>query len=213
MNINKMKILLSELNIHIIEEETIIYHDISYNSGFPLENHYGIRLNEKQYWEFCFVQLERRSIPEYKKIKEFNNKEDALIYFFLDRLRDYFLTNEVNLNMDFEIENWTTSILLTKLKSCNIPQCYLSYGDLLNKYSIKCFETDGSWYNAIIGGNKEILVISPPLEDRNTAFLSTFRRIYLLFLFNKYVKNDKVIQVLDRKFTDVEIAWYLKYEI
>lgn len=213
MDVGKMKILLNELDIHIVEEDSIIYHDNSYHENFPLENHYAIRVNENNYWEICFVQLERRNSPEYKQIKEFDSKDEALVYFFLDRLRDYFIINEVRKNIDFKTRNWSQELLSLKLEDCNIPQDYLSYENSIKKYSLKCFEVDGNWFNAFIDGQKKILVTSPPLENKDIAFVSTFKRISLLYLFLKYIEKDIVKQNLSRPFTDIEIARYLNYDI
>ncbi|WP_312503365.1 hypothetical protein [Lacrimispora sp.] len=208
MYVNKVKILLNELDIQIIDEGVIIYHDN--NGNIPLENHYAIRLNENNNWEFCFVQLERRNLPEYRQIKEFHSKEEALTYFFLDRLRDYFMTNIVSKKVDFSVKNWNQEILKERLEVCNITQGYIFYENI---YSLNSFEENGDWYNSLSDREGKIIVVSPPLADKNTAYLSTFRRIYLLHLFFQYLEKERVKQCINEKFTDMEIARYLKYNL
>ncbi|MGC6175850.1 hypothetical protein [Lacrimispora sp. 38-1] len=209
MDINEAIYLLEEVNIHIIDDGNAIYHDISFGENFPLENYYAIRLNEQDKWEYCFVQKERRNVPEYKTVKVFKNKEDALKYFYLDRLRDYFMQNFIQKRIDFN-ENWNIDFLLLLIEKHEIPKDYFSYGFIENRNSILYYNEKEKHYNAFIGSNGDTVCTSPELENEKTALISTFKRINLLYFLDKFIEEKQ--KELEKYFTDTDRGEFLSYK-
>lgn len=211
MELELAKKLLAEKHLILVEEENNIYHDNRINLSIPLENHYGIKKIENQ-WTFCFIELERRTIPKIKKIRAFKNKSDAITYLFLFVLRGYFFDKYIvpSRNSGYQINNLQS--LKLKMSELGISDHYICEKGHLKEHSIYFYETENGWFESFIGEKHKIIATSKK-GFTEISFFSNVRlkSIYNLYLFDNYIKEVFEDSNIVLSFSDYEIANYLGY--
>jgi len=213
MELELAKKLLAEKNLILVEEENNIYHDNRVNLSIPLENHYAIRNIENQ-WNFCFIQLERRTIPKIEKIRPFKNKSDAITYLFLYLLRDYFFDKYIVPSRDRGYPINSLQSLKLKMLELGIPDNYICEKENLKKHSICFYETENGWFEGFVGEKNKIIAASRGCFPEGDFFIDIrLDLIYGLYLLDNYrkevLKNSNIVL----SFNDSEIANYLRYPI
>ena len=217
MTTNQMIKLLGEKNILIIDNGDRIYHDNRTNLQFPLESHYAL-IEEDLSWNFCFVMLERRSIPEIEIDKFFDTKDEAIIYFFLNRLGEFFLMEYIfPAREPFREMIWDIDEILRTMRKNNIPEKYFSYTGSVKPNSVFYYEKHGRWYREYLGKNCEVVAITNKRgigpEEKDGFLRLSLNDISLLYYLDEYVKEKIKEGKLDRDFTDVEKARYAYFNI
>ena len=213
MELELAKKLLAEKNLILVEEENNIYHDDRVNLSIPLENHYAIRNIENQ-WNFCFIQLERRTIPNIQKIRPFKNKSDAITYLFLYLLRRYFYSKYIVPSRDRGYPINSLQSLKLKMLELGIPDSYICEKENLKKHSICFYETENSWFEGFVGEKNKIIAASRGNFPEGDFFIDIrLDLIYGLYLLDNYrkevLKNSNIVL----SFSDYEIVNYLGYPI
>ena len=213
MELELAKKLLAEKNLILVEEENNIYHDDRVNLSIPLENHYAIRNIENQ-WNFCFIELERRTIPKIKKIRAFKNKSDAITYLFLYLLRCYFFNKYIVPSRDRGYPINSLPSLKLKMLELGIPDNYICEKENLKKHSICFYETENGWFEGFVGEKNKIIAASRGCFPEGEFFMDTrLNLIYGLYLLDNYrkevLKNSNIVL----SFNDYEIVNYLGYPI
>lgn len=213
MELELAKKLLAEKNLILVEEENNIYHDDRVNLSIPLENHYAIRNIENQ-WNFCFIELERRTIPKIKKIRSFKNKSDAITYLFLYLLRGYFFDKYIvpSRYRGYQINSLPS--LKLKMLELGIPDNYICEKENLKKHSICFYETENSWFEGFVGEKNKIIATSRG-NFTETDFFTNVRlgSIYSLYLLDNYKKEVLKNSNIVLSFNDYEIVNYIGYAI
>lgn len=213
MELELAKKLLAEKNLILVEEENNIYHDDRVNLSIPLENHYAIRNIENQ-WNFCFIQLERRTIPKIEKIRSFKNKSDAITYLFLYLLRRYFYSKYIvpSRYRGYQINSLPS--LKLKMLELGIPDNYICEKENLKKHSICFYETENSWFEGFVGEKNKIIAASRG-NFTETDFFTNVRlgSIYSLYLLDNYKKEVLKNSNIVLSFNDYEIVNYIGYAI
>lgn len=213
MELELAKKLLAEKNLILVEEENNIYHDDRVNLSIPLENHYAIRNIENQ-WNFCFIQLERRTIPNIQKIRPFKNKSDAITYLFLYLLRRYFFNKYIVPSRDRGYPINSLQSLKLKMLELGIPDSYICEKENLKKHSICFYETENGWFEGFVGEKNKIIAASRGCFPEGDFFIDIRLDLtYSLYLLDNYrkevLKNSNIVL----SFNDYEIANYLRYPI
>lgn len=213
MELELAKKLLAEKNLILVEEENNIYHDNRVNLSIPLENHYAIRNIENQ-WNFCFIELERRTIPKIEKIRSFKNKSAAITYLFLYLLRGYFFDKYIVPNRDKGYQINSLPSLKLKMLELGIPDNYICEKENLKKHSICFYETENGWFEGFVGEKNKIIAAGRGCFTEEEFFIDIrLDLIYALYLLDNYrkevLKNSNIVL----SFNDYEIVNYLGYPI
>ena len=213
MELELAKKLLAEKNLILVEEENNIYHDDRVNLSIPLENHYAIRNIENQ-WNFCFIELERRTIPKIKKIRAFKNKSDAITYLFLYLLRRYFFNKYIVPSRDRGYPINSLQSLKLKMLELGIPDSYICEKENLKKHSICFYETENGWFEGFVGEKNKIIAASRGNFTEEEFFINIrLDLIYGLYLLDNYRKEVLKNSNIMLSFSDYEIVNYLEYPI
>lgn len=197
---------LAELGIKVEKDMDKVYIDNRLDTSIPLENHYGISIEDGK-WSYCFYVLERRNMPEIQIIKEFSNKEEAENYLFLKQLNSYFMEKYIVPSRDYDIENWTIETVRKDMNRLGIPQNYLSYSSERYSNSILYIKEEGLWYSGYVNSKDELMYKTSFGNDDQNWFLSLYaNEIYMLYLIDKYS------QKIGEKFSDEAILIVVGYK-
>lgn len=213
MTVDKVVSLLDDKGIRIVVEKDKIYEDNRLDMTIPLENHYGLmeRINE---WDFCFIKLEKRNIPEVEILKSFTNYGEALTYFFLNRIYNFYIQKFVVPARDYNVMDWSVPILIEQLQRLGIPEKYISYGKNIHSNSIYYFEENNLWFSAYIDHDKNIVAKSNMgMEDKNWFFSLGLNDIYPLYLLDEYEKvlleNKEILE----PFSEIDRGRFLEFDV
>lgn len=212
LTLNKIVKLLKEKSIKVIVTEDKIYIDNRLDESIPLENHYGISIQNGK-WSYCFYVLERKNNIQTEVLKSFINKEEAENYLFFHQINKYFINNYVIASRNHEIENWTIELVRKEMERLGVPNNYLSYGSEIFSNSILYANESGKWYSGYINTNKELIYKTKYGNDEQDWFLSLYGNdVYLLYLFDIYQGELLVQKEILRPFSDEEKLIVLGYE-
>ncbi|MGY3778095.1 hypothetical protein [Isobaculum melis] len=212
LTLNKIVKLLNEKSIKVIVTEDKIYIDNRLDESIPIENHYGISIQDGK-WSYCFYVLERKNNIQTEVLKSFINKEEAENYLFLQQINKYFINNYVIASRNHEIENWTIELVRKEMKRVGIPSNYLSYGSEIFSNSILYSNESGKWYSGYINTNNELIYKTKCGNDEQDWFLSLYGNdVYILYLFDIYQSELLDKKEVLRPFSDKEKLIVLGYE-
>lgn len=214
MDLELAKKLLSEKNLTLIDYDDKIYYDNREDLSVPLENHYGINLINNE-WTFCFIQLERRNIPDIEILKKFENKSDAIDHLFLYVIRRYFFDKFIIPSRKSGCQINNLKSLKIKMSELFIPEYYLCEKKKLIEHSICFYKINDGWFESFIGVKNEIIATSKKGVPDETLFFSNARlnSIYSLYLLDIYIKELLEISNVILSYSDYQIANYLGYNI
>lgn len=203
--------LLAEKNITVVEEANKIYIDPRKDHSIPLENHYGISLEQGR-WSYCLYKLERKNTTEIEILKQFENRELAENYLFFKELNNYFLFETVIPNRNYDIDNWTIDTVEKDMVRLNIPLSYFSYKDHIKSNSIYFFEENDLWYHGYIDNNSKLIFQTENgLADSDWVLSLYANVVYVLYLFDLYTKELLERKIINSAFTDDEKLIVLDY--
>lgn len=211
MRIEQVIDLLAEKGITIVKKDNIIYHDERVDTNIPLGNYYGIIYEEDKY-KYCFVQQERKNIPQISIVKVFNREDEALTFFFLNRLKSYYVNTFVIPSRDYSIENWDINMVLNIMKKNNIPLKYLSYDNIKHDNSIIYYMMNNEWYRGYIGKYGQMVAKNiKGQESKNRFFKLSLNDLYPLYLLDVYEEELLNKGRISHPFSDVDIANFIGY--
>lgn len=216
MQTEQVILLLKQKDIIIREQENVVFHDNRLDMNIPLENHYGLVKSDNEQWNFCFIELERRNTPEFKIEKSFKSKEEALKFFFLNRIYRYYMDKYVIPSRDYSIKRWNINTVIETMKKNNIPLCYLSYGNINNANSIYYYCANDEWCSAYIGKSNEIIAKNTKdshSKDKDWFFSLCLNSIYPLYLLDKYESELLKKNEISAPFSDIDRARFIGYNI
>lgn len=214
MDLELAKKLLSEKHLTLVDHDDKIYYDNREDLSVPLENHYGINFINNE-WAFCFIQLERRNIPDIEILKKFENKSDAMDHLFLHVIRRYFFDKYIIPSRKSGCQINNLESLKIKMSELFIPEYYLCEKEKSKEHSICFYKTNDGWFESFIGVKNETIATSKKGFPDEALFFSNARlnSIYSLYLLDIYIKELLEISNIILSYSDYQIANYLGYNI
>lgn len=180
----------------------------------PYENCYQMK-SEDGKWRYSLVIAERKNIPEYRRIKEFNTEEEAAKFLFLDHLSSIYFSNYVSpfikshqqlrINREELIEEKFYQIL----KEAHVPSRYICFDGA--KTCTNCLmaeQENGHWILSYKGRFGVAVSSSRPLTGRDANFY-LFKAVYLLWLFDTKAKILLEKHGVTASFTDKELSLFI----
>jgi len=182
----------------MIITQTTLEPDVDYGV-----NYYMLKLNnETGKWEFFFMQRERQNSGGENLIKSFDDKAEAIKYYYLFQLSSYFFNECVHpfelKNKDINIgwPNFNLENLREALKRLDIDPSYYSLDGKVKEHSMlleKVNKEESKLY--FIGQNKK--VVNAALAQENWQIYSAmYQRVYFLYLLDQHyadlIKNNEI---------------------
>lgn len=209
MDIKQVADMLIEEGKKITYRNNMIKEYISYPSNY-------LQLEKKgEEWFLCEVIHERKTIPDVECLGKFSKESIASKYFLLNQLSSFY-----HLQYIFPSEDHTTFSKVREKnsikdleKSMNlikIPSKYISYNKLQNN-SIYMHKFDGGWHNSFIDSQGNLVATSAVPVSEGECIIRTFRKVYQLFLLDKFTEKNLQKGKMETEFNNNEKCYYLGY--
>ncbi|SDZ50632.1 hypothetical protein SAMN05421736_11536 [Evansella caseinilytica] len=201
MDINQLIKICNELGIKIVVSNGIVREDKGY-----YENYHQVE-KKGDNWYYSIMNFEGRQEPELKDIKEFIDEKEAIKYYFIKILYQfYFETIFPSNNPVFEIN--TIEGLKSYFKKLGIIEDYYSL-NVIKPQSVLAEFIDNKIVVSYIDekNQKKFATIPLNLED---GIFEMFKLTYSLHLFKKVEKEFLQRKILTEKFNDNDIELFIK---
>ncbi|WLR42594.1 hypothetical protein LC087_18235 [Bacillus carboniphilus] len=199
MNRQQLQDICSDLGIKILFKNGCIKEDKG--GYYPSYNQIE---KENDGWYYSFMNSETRPRPEREEVKQFKDEKEAIKYFFIKLLDEYFLhdisrTPVADVNSVRELEQFFHSIgVPDEYYSCSVIRPQEMYGEIID---------DKMRVNYIDKNNQK--KFSSPLVDIKKGFTALSRITYRLYLIKELEKQYLKRKMLTESFTDDDILVFL----
>lgn len=176
-------------------KKTILQSNVLREDAPPYENFYQVEEVDGK-WVFGVFKIERENNPYLSKEKVFDTEEQAAVHFFLHRLSFLYFEQYVkpfmkkNENLDIGGPDFSKNELIQALNSLNIPrELLVTKHDQIKGKSVFLDEKDpAEAVVSILNGNGNVLHSTIPIPYQ-TALFMTFKKTYMLYLYETKVKE------------------------
>jgi len=198
MNIKQVARLLNDIGVETVVADTSLGPEIDYGV-----NYYKLILNNSNNkWEFLYVPHERRSFGGEEIRKIFNDKAEAIKYYYLFQLHSYFFNNYVHpfqfnnrdINMgrpSFHLEN-----LKEAFRRLNMDPSYYSLDGKVKEHSMLLEKINNEESKVYFMGRGGKEVDATLVLDNWEAYSEMYRTVYYLYLLDQYyadlIKNKEI---------------------
>ena len=184
----------------------------------PYENYYKLEKSNNT-WLFGLFMVEKQNNPYLKEIKKFDSETEGAKYFLLNRLSAYYFSERVRQfimrydELDIGGATFNASKLNRAMSLIGIPSSTLVIGKLENKRLdnriIKLTEEDeASFIVSFIDSNGKVIQSTIPLDYQRALFI-VFKKVYLLYLFEREVSGLLDKKGLKKDISDKDISIFL----
>ncbi len=171
------------------------------------ENYYKVRLNNND-WEFLFIERERQNTGGESLIKTFDNKIDAIKFYYLFQLHRHFFNHYIqpfkSSNKDINIDRPGSILkdLKEALRRSNINTSYFSLDGKVKEHSIFLDKVNNEESKvSFIGQNGKVILSTLVLENWQ-AYSNMFKLVYFLYLFDQHYADLRKNKEIGKIFTD-----------
>lgn len=180
----------------------------------PYENfHYLKKTGEE--WEFGLESIERQEVPKEKVIKRFKSEKDAAKHFLMSRLSAFYFAKEIRPFMmkheEFDIggPNFNERKFHEAIYLIGIPPMLISLNDTIIKSNRIILESKGDQFIVMYrGANGKTISSTLPVNKKRALFFA-FKKLFLLNLFNKEVKELLIEHGQGNMIGDEDISVFL----
>jgi hypothetical protein len=180
----------------------------------PYENyHYLKKVREE--WEFGLLLVERQEIPNEKVIKLFKSEKEAAVYFLMNRLSAFYFAKRIRPFMmeheefdigglEFNERKFHEAIYLI-----GIPPTLFSLNDTILKTNrIIVDAEDDKFIVKYRGEDGKTISSTLPISKKRALFFA-FKKLFLIYIFNKEVKDLLIEHGEGNNITDEDISVFL----
>lgn len=205
MNIRIVHQLFEEKGINMIVTDTLLDEHLA-----PHESYYKLQFEEGK-WKFIYVQWERKNGEE-KVLKEFDDEKVASRFFYLHRLRSYYLLqyifpfkqDENNEDINVSDPKFNFSNLKEALRRLKIPEEYYSLNGELKEHSMVLEKVNEEECKVkFIGESYKVISETMTLENWE-AYDEVYKGAYYIYLLDQECQDLIDRKIIDRRFSDEE---------
>src|SRR5690625_683236 len=204
MNIKQVARLINDIGVETLVTDTSLGPDVDYGV-----NYYKLLFNNSNNkWEFLYVPHERRSSGGEEIEKSFNDKAEAIKYYYLFQLNSYFFNHYVH---PFQFNNkdinmGRPSFHLVNLKESfrrlNVDPSYYSLDGKVKEHSMLLEKVNKEESKLYFIGQKEKVVNASLAQENWLIYSAMYRSVYYLYLFDQHYENLLKTKEVGHIFTD-----------
>lgn len=180
----------------------------------PYENyHYLKKVREE--WEFGLLLVERQEVPNEKVIKLFKSEEEAAMYFLMNRLSAFYFAKRIRPFMmeheefdiggpEFNERKFHEAIYLIGIS----PTLFSLNDTILKTNRIIVDAEDDKFIVKYRGEDGKTISSTLPISKKRALFFA-FKKLFLIYIFNKEVKNLLIEHGEGNNITDEDISVFL----
>ena len=210
MDINQVAKLLNSVGEFTSCQNNCIKEDEA-----PYENYYKLEKNGNK-WEYGLYMQERQNTPHFKVIKEFHKEEEGAKYFLLARLSSYYFKKKVqpfvmNHNeLDIGGDHFNESKLYQSMSLLGIPSTFfVTDRSQIQHRAILLTKKDHTKSIVSFVDYKGNMIHSTVPINHQRALFITFKKVYMLYLFETEVSKLLKTEGLEHDVVEREINIFL----